>query len=137
MKRKQKRVIVDTNLWISFLINDDYSKLKNLLLKEKIILIVCEDLIEEFTEVAFRPKFKKYFDYEDVVQIVQLLTEFAILIKIKSNVKLCRDEKDNFLLNLAIDSNSDYLVTGDEDLLILGEIEETKIIKMKDFLAIF
>jgi predicted nucleic acid-binding protein len=50
---------------------------------------------------------------------------------------LCRDPKDNFLLNLAIDSKADYLVTGDDDLLILDRVENTKIIKMKDFLEIF
>lgn len=137
MKRKQKKVIVDTNLWISFLINNDYTKLKTLLLKDKIVLVVSEDLIEEFSEVALRPKFKKYFDYDDVFQILKLLTEFAILVKVKSEIMLCRDPKDNFLLNLAIDSKADYLVTGDDDLLILDRVENTKIIKMKDFLEIF
>jgi len=41
--------------------------------------------------------------------------------------------KDNYLLSLAIDSNADFLITGDNDLLILSRIENTKIIKYSDF----
>jgi len=48
----------------------------------------------------------------------------------------CRDAKDNFLLELAVDGKADYLVTGDNDLLILQTVQKTKIIRMNDFLAI-
>jgi len=41
--------------------------------------------------------------------------------------------KDNYLLSLAIDSNADFLITGDNDLLLLNSIENTKIIKFIDF----
>ncbi len=49
-----------------------------------------------------------------------------------SDINECRDVKDNFLLNLAIDSNADYLITGDSDLLDLGIIHNTKILTIKD-----
>ena len=52
----------------------------------------------------------------------------------KSTVKDCRDIKDNFLLNLAIDGKANFLVTGDKDLLILEKIKKTQIITMTDFL---
>lgn len=42
-------------------------------------------------------------------------------------------KKTIFLLNLAIDSKADFLITGDEDLLIIKEIGKTKIITMRDF----
>lgn len=47
---------------------------------------------------------------------------------------MCRDPKDNSPLNLAIDGNADYLVTGDSDLLILKQIKNTSIINWNDFL---
>jgi len=50
------------------------------------------------------------------------------LIKVTSNVDQCRDQKDNFLLNLAIDGRADFLITGDADLSVLGKINETRII---------
>ncbi|TXT58220.1 MAG: hypothetical protein BAJALOKI3v1_1390003 [Promethearchaeota archaeon] len=35
-------------------------------------------------------------------------------------------------MNLAIDSNADYLVTGDEDLLEIKNIQETKILTIRE-----
>jgi len=46
---------------------------------------------------------------------------------------MCRDSKDNFLLSLALDGRSDYLITGDKDLLELKEIGITKIVALADF----
>ncbi|MFV0305058.1 MAG: putative toxin-antitoxin system toxin component, PIN family [Moheibacter sp.] len=45
-----------------------------------------------------------------------------------------RYEKNNFLLNLAIDSKADFLLTGDNDLLILENIERIKIMTFNDFI---
>ncbi|MFN2262353.1 MAG: putative toxin-antitoxin system toxin component, PIN family, partial [Psychroflexus sp.] len=56
------------------------------------------------------------------------------LIKVKSDIQLCRDEKDNFLLNLSIDSKADYLITGDNDLLVLDKIEQTQIMNFREFI---
>ena len=54
--------------------------------------------------------------------------------KVKSNINICRDEKDNFLLNLLIDSKADYLITGDKNLLILEKIKKTKILTFSEFI---
>ena len=54
-------------------------------------------------------------------------------INIISNVKVCRDPKDNFLLALANDGKADYLLTGDKDLLELKKFGKTKIITITGF----
>ena len=41
--------------------------------------------------------------------------------------------KDNYLLSLATDANADYLITGDNDLLVLEKINSTQIIRYKEF----
>ena len=56
------------------------------------------------------------------------------MVKVKSDVKICRDKKDNFLLNLSIDSKADFLITGDNDLLVLKKIERTIIMSFTDFM---
>ena len=63
-----------------------------------------------------------------------MFDDFAILVDVHSNLDLCRDKKDNFLLNLAKDSKSDYLITGDQDLLFLERIDNCKIIQYSNFL---
>jgi uncharacterized protein len=56
------------------------------------------------------------------------------LVDVTTESSECRDYKDNFLLNLAIDSKADYLITGDEDLLVIKKIKKTKIILWADFI---
>jgi len=134
---KSKKVILDTNLWISFLISKKFSSIDNLIENDKITLIFSDELMREFVEVVNRPKFKSHFSKTNVEKILDYFDQYGILVKVKSDVKICRDEKDNFLLNLSIDSEADFLITGDNDLLVLERIEKTKIINFADFLKNF
>jgi putative PIN family toxin of toxin-antitoxin system len=134
MPNKQVRIIVDTNLWVSFLIGKDLTKLDKLLLSNKVRLIFSQELLDEFLEVIQRPKFKKYFSKSDANSMLAIIETFADFVKVKSTVNLCRDEKDNFLLALAIDSSADYLITGDSDLLDLKTIENTVIVQISTYL---
>ena len=84
--------------------------------------------------VAKRPKFEKYFSDFDIKELLQFFKDYGKLIKVKSAVKGCRDFKDDFLLNLAIDGKADFLVTGDKDLLILDKVKKTQILSITDFL---
>lgn len=56
---KSKKIILDTNLWISFLISKKISQIDNLIESKRIILIFSNELLEEFIDVVSRPKFKK------------------------------------------------------------------------------
>jgi len=59
-----KKVIFDTNLWISFLISRKLKEIDNLLDDGTIKLIFSIESVEEFLTVAKRPKFEKYFPDE-------------------------------------------------------------------------
>ncbi len=131
---KSKKVILDTNLWISYLITDNYAVLDELIVSGKIRLIFSEALIEEFISVATRPKFKKFFDNTAIHDLLDIFDDYGKLIKVETEINKCRDPKDNFLLSLAVESKADYLVTGDMDLLVLKEIGGTKILTWNDFI---
>ena len=51
-------------------------------------------------------------------------------------VNLCRDPQDNFLLELALESRADFLVSGDKLVLELKQYKSTKIITPKEFLRV-
>lgn len=136
---ESKLVIIDTNLWISYLMSSKYNFLDSLIKTGRIKLIFSEDLLDEFLDVTSRPKFLKYFDKSEIDKLFNIINKYAIFIDVRSNVNLSRDNNDDFLLNLALDSNADYLVSGDSDLLVLDKIGNTKIItinKLKDYLMI-
>lgn len=133
MPSKPFKVIIDTNLWIKFLISDDFNYIDDLIIEGKINLIFSQELLNEIITVMIRPKFKKYFAKKDIEKLLSLFERFGVFVNVKSIVKLCRDPKDDFLLSLSMDSNADYLITGDKDLLELVEIKDTKIITIVEF----
>ncbi|MGB3452770.1 MAG: putative toxin-antitoxin system toxin component, PIN family [Moheibacter sp.] len=134
MKNNPERIIIDTNIWISFLISKDYTQLDEILFSRKCILIFSEELLDEFLTVIKRPKFRRFFSREDTENLIETIQDYAEFVEVVSEVNACRDEKDNFLLSLSKDSIADYLITGDNDLLELKKYENTKIITITEFM---
>jgi uncharacterized protein len=135
MPKPKDRVVIDTNLWISFLISKEYIRLDKILSDKHIVLLYSQQLIDEFIEVALRPKFKKYFSAEDLQALLISMSDKAIFIEVSSTVNVCRDTKDNFLLALAKDGKASHLLTGDKDLLVLKTFGKTKILTITDYLT--
>lgn len=127
------RVILDTNLWISYLISKRLRKIDALFDENGVTLIFSEELMEEFIEVAQRPKFGKFFTSADLENLLALFDVYGEWVQVVSSVDLCRDAKDNFLLALAKDGKADYLITGDQDLLIIKKFEDTDILTYAEF----
>ncbi|MCY7352073.1 MAG: putative toxin-antitoxin system toxin component, PIN family [Cytophagaceae bacterium] len=60
-----RRVIIDTNLWLSALLKAPLrQRLETVLFHSDVQIVVSTALMEELTEVAARPKFKRYFTVE-------------------------------------------------------------------------
>lgn len=85
-------------------------------------------------DVVSRPKLKKYFAEGDLTKLLETIQNQAEFINVISKASICRDEKDNFLLDLCNDGKADYLLTGDEDLLTLKKYKKTTILKITDYL---
>lgn len=136
MQDKAEKIIIDTNLWISFLISKNYSKLDEILFSKKCTLIFSEELLNEFLAVIKRPKFRRFFSQEDTEDLIETIQDYSDFVSVTSKVEVCRDEKDNFLLALAKDSQAQFLITGDNDLVELKDFGSTKIVTMTDFLKI-
>jgi len=134
MGSKNQRIILDTNLWISFLISKNYSQLDEIIFERKCTLIFSEELLNEFLEVIKRPKLRRFFSQEDTENLIETIEEYAEFIVVTSKVEICRDEKDNFLLSLSKDSDANFLITGDKDLLVLEKFEQTNIVTIAQFL---
>ena len=131
---KNDRIIIDTNLWISFLLTKEYSKLDKLFSKNNLTLLFSPELLEEFVEVARRPKFKKYFSVADLHSLLSEIHSKAEFLEVTSEINLCRDPKDDFLLSLSQDGNATHLITGDKDLLEIKIFGETLILTITEYL---
>ena len=135
-KNKITKVVIDTNIWVSFLISDKYRKLDTLLLDNKVIILFSTELLEELNKVSTYPKLKKYFPPNAVEEMISNLGAYIDLIKVTTKTDVCRDPNDNFLLSLANDGKANFLITGDVDLLSLKVFGKTKIITLSDYFKV-
>ena len=126
------RVVIDTNIWIGFVIGKALSGLSEAL-NDRIRILFSEELFDELVEVLQRPKFKKYFSQNDIMELISLIHLITERIEIKERFEDCRDPKDNFLLDLCVSGNADYLITGDDDLLALNPFRGVGIINYRNF----
>ena len=109
MRRRKDRIIIDTNLWISFILTGDSSKLDEVINEDSSVLLFSIELLEELIDVASRPKFRKYFPTEDLISLLYQIEKNSEFINVVSSVEICRDPKDNFLLSLAQDGQATHL----------------------------
>ena len=52
MRNQKSRVIIDTNLWISYLLTKEFAKFDTIISDKKIILPFSQELIDEIVEVT-------------------------------------------------------------------------------------
>lgn len=127
------KVVIDTNIWISYLLGGLLNELDEWILSRKLKVVVSEQMLKELSEVISRPIFKSLFTTERVKELFALLDNYALVVSPMQRVDICRDPKDNFLLEVALEGQVDYLVTGDDDLLVLDPFRDTRILRPADF----
>ncbi|MBL7159252.1 putative toxin-antitoxin system toxin component, PIN family [Candidatus Microgenomates bacterium] len=132
---KRPRVIVDTNVFISAIFwGGNPLKVINLWrVEEKYDLIISPEIL---AEIISKLKYKFFLPQSLLNEWKELLTSRAILIIPKDKVNLCRDSQDNILLESALAGKTDFLITGDKDLLSLKQFKKTQIVSPKQFLKL-
>jgi len=130
------KIVIDTNLYVSALINvNSRWRLDMLLLNDTLDILLDDTLLAELHGVINRPKFRRYVSPVQIEEFMKLLFERAILIETTSSVLISPDPKDDFLLALCRDGQADYLLTGNKlDLLALRQFENTQILTLTEFL---
>ena len=122
------RVVIDTNIWISFLIGKHLAGLHRHIDSGRVEVVTCEAQLRELADVLNRPRIRKYISEVQAETFLDLLCEIALMVEPVQGPTICRDPKDDYLLYTAIAAQADYLVSGDNDLLTLDYIVDTKII---------
>ena len=129
------KVLFDTNLWISFMIGKRLSSLAAVLNRQDVEVYVSEQLLDEIRIVISRPKFDRLISKETRYYFFEMVYDVCfvtdITVKAQSPV---RDIKDLYLLSMAESVPVDFIVSGDKDLIDLGEHAGIPILKYSDFL---
>ena len=127
--------VIDTNvLASSILIKKSSSDFVLKKARSLGILLFSEATFQELQTTLSRSKFDRYVSLQVRSEFIFRLRLESELVDIVERVDLCRDEKDNKFLEVAINGKAEYLITGDNDLLVLRPFQDVKIMTINEFL---
>ncbi len=131
-----QKVIIDTNVIVSSLIQNSYPYLiiYELFFEEKFHICVSEKLMAEYYEVLARPKFEKYQDF--FIRAEALLTNIetsAIKYIPKIKIELISDKDDNKILELADECEAHFIITGNTKDFTFSLYKHTRIVTPKEY----
>jgi uncharacterized protein len=128
------KIVVDTNLYLSLFVfrSTMLHYIFELVIDEKLLLFTSPPQLQEI-----KKKFTEFAVPHDVEErALFFINSKAILLSPTITIQESRDITDNFLLELSEVSYADYLITRDNDLLVLKKRKETEIILPEDFLPL-
>ncbi|SEJ02249.1 PIN domain-containing protein [Dyadobacter sp. SG02] len=129
-----QKVIIDTNVFVSALIQRSYPYLivRDLFIEERIQLCISDELLAEYYEVLSRPKFSRFPDF--FIRAEGLLADIdrrGVKYYPTTKINLIADQDDNKILELASECQADFIVTGNTNDFTFSEYNGTRILTPK------
>lgn len=125
-------VVLDSGIWISAfqfggtpqtVLDDVFSRAT---------IAICTQIVAEIRATLIR---KFSWNDEEVLSVLQEYTLEAIQVDITGELHgVCRDPKDDMVLECAVKANADLIVTGDLDLLSLKSYRGVPILTARQYL---
>lgn len=131
----KKKYVIDTNVIISRLMipNSNPTKAVQYVLNNGMLLL-SDEIIEEIDKILFKSKFDKYLSLESRKLFLEGLIMIAQKIDIDTQIEVCRDPKDNKILEAAVSGKASIIITGDQDLLVIRSYGNIDILSPTDFM---
>ena len=139
------RLLIDTNLYVSYFLNLEgrattISQVFSTALDHNAELLMPFAQVAELEGISSKPHLRDRVDGEKRRTFLATLTSTATVLAQDRQPypRVVRDSKDDYLIAAAIRDNVDILVSGDKDLLVLGDVlERPRIMTPADFVAEF
>ena len=128
------KVVLDINIFVSsFFWGGNPRKIMERVIDGKDTLYTCKEILQETTTVMARPKFKVANEY--IAHFIRSIEDIANQISLTGEIQnVCRDSDDDKILECALLADADYIISGDDDLLVLEEFRGIKIVTPKEYL---
>ncbi len=134
--KDERRYVVDTNLLVSASLGVGVPYVGvELIISSGHQLVFSEQTFGEFETVLMRSKFNHYLSMDQRAETLSAFRNLGLFVQPQRHFKHCRDPRDNPFLDVAVEGRVDALISGDQDLLVLENIEGIPIIRMADFLG--
>jgi putative PIN family toxin of toxin-antitoxin system len=101
-----------------------------------------DGILRNHTSISILSELERVLSYrkfnltnEEIDKLVKVYFSFSKFISVKTDIDIkSRAPSDNKILECAIVSEVDYIISGDQDLLVMKEVEGIRIISSRDFL---
>lgn len=132
------RAVVDTNILIRALLKPQGSvgPVLTRLRDGDYVLLYAEPLLNEMVTTLTLPRIRNKYHLtdDDVETVLALVLLRGEPVAPERRIMASRDPKDNIVLEVAVAGRADYIVTGDDDLLVLHPFENISIVRPAEFL---
>jgi uncharacterized protein len=134
------RAVIDTNILVSALLKPlgAAGPVLQRLRVGAYIILYSEATLNELVDVLGRPHIRRKYSVQD--EDVQILLALLLLrgeaVTPAQSLQICRDPKDDKFLDVAVAGHADIIVTGDNDLLGLGNGAGVPILSPRSFLTL-
>ncbi len=130
------KAVFDTNIFISaFVIRGSQGERAFLLAQQRQFELYTSIAILTETASKLREKFNQ--SEKDIKQTLRIISHVAKVLKPTVRLSVLKDEPDNRILECALESRADIVVTGDRHLLKLKKFRSISIIRLVDLLRMF
>ena len=129
------RTVLDTNVLVSALISPGGTpRCASDLAVRRGSLIFSAATYDELAEVLARPRLQKFFGVGEVEGFYERAAPTIRRVVPEQRIAACRDPKDDKFLDAAVAGHADFLVSGDEDLLVLDPFRGVPVLTPDAFL---
>jgi len=110
------KLVLDTNVIVSALIGKgNPRRILELVFEKKAALYLSPSTMNEYVNVLRREKFSRYRDfYHEAHNVLSILKRISVSIQPAIRLNVCPDADDNKFLELAVEVNANYLITGNK-----------------------
>lgn len=131
-----KKIILDTNVWISIFLRKNNLRFLEFVIDHELILIADDHLRNELLNVISRRKFSSVFTAQNLIDAMEFFDSLTTFIITKKEFFGSPDVNDDFLFDLAVQSKTKIIVSGDKKLIDFKN-EKVTVISFKEFLEKF
>jgi len=128
------KIVFDTNVLISATLwgNSVAQKFLFKCIRENVQIFSSQEIIEEYKEILARD-----FDYkeQEIGEILEKVLQFVILVIPSKKIDIIKeDADDNKIIECAVESDAEYIISYDKHLLKLKEYLGIKIVRPEEAL---
>ncbi len=132
------KLVIDTNVIVSYCISPmgySYKLMSKIVLKRKAQIFTSPEIMHEYADLLSRTRFSiKFPDFRNTAEntfiFYSLFAEYLYPIE---KLNILSDDSDNKFLELAMEAQADYLITGNSNDFIMQEFAGIKIVSPRQY----